>query len=98
VPKWRQIWQESEPWGDIVYHQAADRFRRYKAGEKLDDFFSCLMDDNDGNPNSLEFGEIVAETGAIVDAGAETTAHRTYTYYRPTNSAPSILGYAQGRD
>lgn len=57
-----------------MYHQAADRLRRYQAGEKLDDFFSSLMDDKNGNPNNLEWGEIVAETSAIINAGAETTA------------------------
>jgi cytochrome P450 len=74
VPKYRQIWKESEPWGDIVYHQAAARLRRYQGGEKLDDFFSSLMDDKEGTPNNLELGEIVAESAAIIDAGAETTA------------------------
>lgn len=72
--KWKQTWENSSPWGDITYHQASERLRRYKAGEKLDDFFTCLMEDKSGSPNFLEWGEIVAETAAIIDAGAETTA------------------------
>ncbi|KAG9501751.1 hypothetical protein J7337_007442 [Fusarium musae] len=72
--KWKSYWATSAPWGDICYHQAKDRLRRYEAGEKLDDFFSCLMVNKNGVPNDLEWGEIVAETSAIIDAGAETTA------------------------
>lgn len=72
--KWQQHWKNSFPWGDVLYHQASERLRRYNAGEKLDDFFSCLMDDKAGAPNFLEWGEIVAESAAIIDAGAETTA------------------------
>jgi benzoate 4-monooxygenase len=73
--KWKQTWQNSSAWGDITYHQASERLRRYQAGEKdLDDFFTCLMDDKSGAPNFLEWGEIVAEVSAIIDAGAETTA------------------------
>ncbi|ETS87861.1 hypothetical protein PFICI_01689 [Pestalotiopsis fici W106-1] len=54
-------WKNGEPWDDIIYHQAASRLRRHQDGEKLDDFFSCLMHDKDGEPNNLEWGEIVAE-------------------------------------
>lgn len=73
-PKWRDVWKKGEPWGDIVYHQAATRLQRYMAGEKLDDFFASLMEDKQGNPNNLEWGEIVAEVGAIINAGADTTS------------------------
>ena len=72
-PYWRRIWKDAEPWGDIVYHQALKRLRRYQAGEKLDDFFAAIMDDMAGNPNNLECGEIVAEVGAVINAGADTT-------------------------
>lgn len=73
-PKWREIWRKGEPWGDVVYHQAATRMQRYLTGEKLDDFFSSLMEDKNGYPNNLEWGEIVAEVGAIINAGADTTS------------------------
>jgi len=72
--RWKQIWEKSAPWGDITYHQAKERLRRHNAGEQLDDFFSCLMNDKSGAPNYLDWGEIVAEVSAIIDAGAETTA------------------------
>lgn len=73
-PKWRDVWKKGEPWGDVVYHQAAVRLQRYFAGEKLDDFFASLMEDKQGNPNNLEWGEIIAEVGAIINAGADTTS------------------------
>ncbi|KAF5228073.1 hypothetical protein FAUST_11332 [Fusarium austroamericanum] len=72
--KWKSYWATSAPWGDVCYHQAKERLRRDQAGEKLDDFFSCLMHDKNGIANELEWGEIVAEISAIIDAGAETTA------------------------
>jgi benzoate 4-monooxygenase len=73
-PKWRRMWNASLPWGDIVRHQTVKRLKRYQSGEKLDDFFSALLEDKAGNPYCLEFGEIYAETNAIINAGAETTA------------------------
>lgn len=73
-PKWREVWRKGEPWGDVVYYQAATRLQRYLAGENLDDFFSSLMEDKNGNSNNLEWGEVVAEVGAIINAGADTTS------------------------
>ncbi|EYB29719.1 hypothetical protein FG05_00012 [Fusarium graminearum] len=72
--KWKSYWATSAPWVDVCYHQAKNRLRRYQAGEKLDDFFSCLMHDKNGVANAVEWGEVVAEISAIIDAGAETTA------------------------
>ncbi|KAI1425882.1 cytochrome P450 [Xylaria sp. FL1777] len=72
--KWKKLANGGKSFGDIVYHQAAERLRRYQAGEKLDDFFQALMEDKSGNPNNLEWGEIVSEVGAIINAGADTTA------------------------
>ena len=48
--------------------------QRHQKGEKLDDFFTALIYDKAGQPYNLEWGEIVGEGGAIVDAGADTTA------------------------
>ncbi|KAL4915002.1 cytochrome P450 [Aspergillus aurantiobrunneus] len=65
-PKWRKMWTNGEPWSDVIYHQAATRLQRSLDGEKLDDFFTSLMEDKQGNPNNLEWGEI--------NAGSDTTA------------------------
>ncbi|KAI0100998.1 cytochrome P450 [Nemania sp. FL0031] len=72
--KWKTLFRNGRPFGDIVYHQATERLKRYQAGEKLDDFFQSLMEDKSGNPNNLEWGEIVSEVGAIINAGSDTTA------------------------
>lgn len=71
---WRKVHLEGRSIGDVYYHQAANRLKRYQAGEKLDDFFTCLMEDKAGMPNNLEWGEIAAEVAAIINAGNDTTA------------------------
>lgn len=71
---YRSRWTTGAQFEDVTYHQAAERLRRYQAGEKgLDDFFSCLMDDKAGRPNNLEWGEVVSEINALLNAGFETT-------------------------
>lgn len=71
---YRSRWITGAQFEDVAYHQAAERLRRYQAGEKdLDDFFSCLMEDKAGRPNNLEWGEVVSEIGALLNAGFETT-------------------------
>lgn len=55
------MWKVGETWNDIVYHVAKKRLARYRAGEKLDDFFQALMEDKSGNAHNSEWGEIVAE-------------------------------------
>ena len=74
IPKWNAVWKEASPWSDVINHQAVTRLEKYNQGEKLDDFFTALMDDKNGSPHNLEWGEIHSEIGAIIDAGADTTA------------------------
>ncbi|KAK5110313.1 hypothetical protein LTR85_001294 [Meristemomyces frigidus] len=74
VPAFRRMWRLNEGWNDIVYHRASKRLRRYRAGEELDDFFQTLMEDKNGVPNNLEWGEIVAEVSIMMNAGSDTTA------------------------
>ncbi|KAI1079519.1 cytochrome P450 [Whalleya microplaca] len=73
-PTFRKLWHLSEGWNDIVYHRATQRLKRYQAGEKLSDFFQCLMEDKEGRPQGLEWGEIVAEVSIMMNAGSDTTA------------------------
>ncbi|KAF2972932.1 hypothetical protein GQX73_g598 [Xylaria multiplex] len=72
--KWKSQQRNGRAFGDIVYRQASERLRKYQAGEKHDDFFQSLMEDKSGNPNNLEWGEIVAEVAGIINAGSDTTA------------------------
>ncbi len=71
---YRRMWKLNEGWNDIVLHRATQRLARYRAGEPLDDFFRALMEDKNGNPNGMEWGEIVAEISIMMNAGSDTTA------------------------
>jgi hypothetical protein len=73
-PTFRKLWRLNEGWNDIVLRRATNRLRRYQAGEKLSDFFQCLMEDRDSTPHGLEWGEIVAEVSIMMNAGSDTTA------------------------
>lgn len=64
-PEYRQRWKLNQGWNDIVYHRATQRLKRYQAGEKLDDFFQALMEDKNGDPNCMEWGEIIAEVSIM---------------------------------
>ncbi|KAM0256125.1 hypothetical protein ACHAPA_012282 [Fusarium lateritium] len=63
-----------DQFNDIVYHRATKRLARYRAGEKLDDFFQALMQDKNGRQNEIEWGEVVAEVSIMMNAGSDTTA------------------------
>lgn len=55
---------------DIVYHHTMKRLRSEEAG---DDFFSKLLVNSKGEELNLEMGEILAESGVILNAGSDTT-------------------------
>lgn len=63
--QYRRMWELNVGWNDIVYHRATQRLKRYRNGEKLEDFFQCLMEDKDGNPNGMDWGEIIAEVSIM---------------------------------
>ena len=94
------MWQLNERRNNFVYHRATQRLKRYRAVEKLDDFFAALIEDK----NSLKCGEIV--TGVFimskcfpntvdrdsvikrtVNAGSDTTAkaRNNAMYFLPKN-------------
>ncbi|KAK5456917.1 hypothetical protein LTS15_004697 [Exophiala xenobiotica] len=67
-------WRLNQDWDGIVRNRATTRFKRYEAGEKLDDFFTAILQDKSGVPNNLEWGEMVAEVSIMMNAGSDTTA------------------------
>lgn len=71
---YRERWNLNKDWNGIVNNRATTRWQRYENGEKLDDFFSALMEDKSGKPYNLEWGEIVAEVSIMMNAGSDTTA------------------------
>jgi cytochrome P450 len=74
IPFFGRMQRSSDNWENIVWRRSCQRLQRYEAGEKLDDFFQALMDDKNGSPNNLEWGEIVAEINIMMNAGSVTTA------------------------
>lgn len=74
IPYYGRMGKLAQDWDGIPLELANRRLQRYRAGEKLDDFFTALMDDKNGHPNNLEWGEIVAEVSIMMNAGSATTA------------------------
>jgi cytochrome P450 len=73
-PHFNKLWKLNDGWDGIPRYLAAERWKRYQAGEKLDDFFEALMQDRNGAQHKLEWGEIVAEITIMMNAGSTTTA------------------------
>ncbi|KAF2475056.1 cytochrome P450 monooxygenase [Lindgomyces ingoldianus] len=74
IPFYGRMGSFARDWEGIPLELAHRRLERYRRGEKLDDFFQALMEDKGGNPNNLEWGEIVAEVSIMMNAGSATTA------------------------
>ena len=74
IPFYGRMGKLARDWDGIPIELAHRRLEKYRAGEKLDDFFQALMEDKNGNPNNLEWGEIVAEMSIMMNAGSATTA------------------------
>jgi cytochrome P450 len=74
IPFYGRLGKLGAKWDGVPLDLAYRRLERYRAGEKLDDFFQALMEDKKGNPNNLEMGEIVAEVSIMMNAGSVTTA------------------------
>lgn len=73
-PYYRHLWKMNEGWNGAVWHRAMKRLRRWRAGERPNDFFQALMEDKSGRAHNLEWGEIVAEVSIMMNAGSDTTA------------------------
>ncbi|KAI4659648.1 uncharacterized protein J4E79_006183 [Alternaria viburni] len=74
IPFYKRMSDYANEWEGVPVQLAHKRLERYRAGEKLDDFFQTLMEDKNGHPNNLEWGEIIAEVSIMMNAGSATTA------------------------
>lgn len=74
IPFYGRMGKLAQQWDGIPLELAHRRLERYRASEKLDDFFQALMEDKNGHANNLEWGEIVAEVSIMMNAGSATTA------------------------
>ena len=63
--KYRELIRAGSDYDRIVLHLLRQRMRRYDSGEKLEDFFQALMEDKDGRPHQMPFGEIFAELNVM---------------------------------
>lgn len=73
-PYYRKMWKLNEGWNGAVLHRAMKRLRRWRAGERPNDFFQALLEDKSGRAHNLELGEMVAEVSIMMNAGSDTTA------------------------
>lgn len=58
-------WQHGRNYAKIISHLVRRRLAKYQNGEKLDDFVACLIHDRQGEPRSLDHGEIEAEVNVM---------------------------------
>lgn len=63
--RYRAQWDCGHSVGQIVSHLATKRLRRYRDGENIDDFLSCLIKDKSGRSRNLDMGELKAETNIL---------------------------------
>lgn len=69
--------QNEKDYNDVVYSLVQRRLERHRKGEKLNDFFTSLMEDRNGSAHGLELGEIKAEVG-IMSESSQIMLNRRY--------------------
>jgi cytochrome P450 len=57
--------ENNSSFDDVVRQMTMCRLQKYKSGQKLDDFFTCLVEDKQGQATNLAIGEIVAEVSVF---------------------------------
>ncbi|KAJ5622731.1 benzoate 4-monooxygenase cytochrome p450 [Penicillium herquei] len=70
---WHPYWNDGNVYNTMCVDLVHRRLARYIKGEKLDDFFTYILEDKYGNPNMHELGEMVAECSIMLNAGSDTT-------------------------
>ena len=77
ISRWyREGWEHGTNWGNFIKHLVRQRIERHENGEKLDDFFECLLEDRNGANRNLDMGEMEAETNAMSESSCITSRHR----------------------
>jgi benzoate 4-monooxygenase len=61
----RLQWDCGRKVGQTVSYLARKRLERYKDGEEIDDFLSCLIKDKAGKARDLDMAELTAETNIL---------------------------------
>ena len=71
---WHSGWRQETNYTNMCIHLVQTRLERYRKGEKLEDFFTYMLEDKYGNANMYPMGEFVAEVSIMLNAGSDTTA------------------------
>ncbi|KAK3670016.1 hypothetical protein LTR78_010115 [Recurvomyces mirabilis] len=70
---WHPWWRHNDNYTNMCVYFVQQRLKRYEAGEKLDDFYTYLLEDKYGSANFYPMGELVAECSIMCNAGSDTT-------------------------
>ncbi|KAJ5731801.1 benzoate 4-monooxygenase cytochrome p450, partial [Penicillium malachiteum] len=70
---WHSYWNDGKLHNTLCVALVHRRLTRYKAGDRLDDFFTYILEDKYGNPNMYPLGEMIAECSIMLNAGSDTT-------------------------
>ena len=77
ISRWyKEGWEHGANWGNFIKHLVRRRIERHENGEKLDDFFECLLEDRHGADRNLDVGEMEAETNAMSKSRRITSRRR----------------------
>lgn len=70
---WHPYWAANTNYTHMCVDLVKRRLARSTNGEKLNDFFSYILQDKYDKANMYPFGEMVAETSIMLNAGSDTT-------------------------
>jgi cytochrome P450 len=73
LTSWHPFWRYNEDYTNMCVYMVQRRLARYAAGEKLEDFYTYILEDRKGQPNMYPMGELVAECSIMMNAGSDTT-------------------------
>lgn len=74
ITSWHPWWKLNSNYTNLCVYLVQKRLERYRAGEKLEDFYDYIFEDKDGNGNMYPMGELAAECSIMLNAGSDTTA------------------------
>lgn len=71
--QYARLSQLANGWSQLVHHLTKRRWERYVRGEPISDIFVALMEDPAGNPQDLEWGEVLAEISLAISGSSSTS-------------------------
>ncbi|KAH1281198.1 hypothetical protein KXX13_007722 [Aspergillus fumigatus] len=71
--QYARLSQLANGWSQLVHHLTKRRWERYVRDEPISDIFVALMEDPAGNPQDLEWGEVLAEISLAISGSSSTS-------------------------